>query len=278
MTGRVLGAGAKPVQVFRIDGEERKSADGTFSVPVSWGEQWEMQIMAPGYAVWSKQFSKLKPDESVALGDVQLVTGRRVEGIVMDARTGVPVADALVDTGEAPPNPRMALYLSEKSGAVVTDGAGRFVIPNVAERSKLIVVVKKGYPQSRQPLDPSKTFIELLLDPGATVTGTVKRADGTAAEASVNARRIDGPPDRISDMALGGKYALKALARGRHVLTVTTRGDKSAGTGGRARWRSPVIRAVRPSLSPSTPLIDSAIARRSTAAFRRAVLAIALIP
>jgi hypothetical protein len=107
LVGRAVRGGA-PVPYFGVHLHRRgpivnaitgvRADDGRFVVPHVPPGTWEVAIRAPGTRLALSTAVTVTADETIELGDVELVPGYRVTGFVRD-RTGAAVADARVVVG-----------------------------------------------------------------------------------------------------------------------------------------------------------------------------------
>lgn len=187
---------AAPLRVLVLDGSGRNVAkDG------SAGEEFLFEGLAAGKATIEIEADGLLlgGDAAAALTlgtrtrlESRLEAGVRLEGRVLDERTGAPVQGARLDVrgggeiGGMQSSGGRASY-----GAVVTDAEGRFRTRGLPfDFIVTLRVEASGFrraerPLLLQPVEGARAPLEIRLAPGGTVRGVVRDADGRAAVGAI---------------------------------------------------------------------------------------------
>jgi protocatechuate 3,4-dioxygenase beta subunit len=166
-----------------------------------------------------------------------LEPGVSLDGTVVDARDGRPVADAVVDVRGGGQAANVSSVGGRASyGAVRTDADGRFRTPGLPFDFIVTMSVRaRGYrlaerSMSLQAVEGARAPLEFRLEPGGTLRGTVRDADGApvaGARVVVRPRDAEGsagddvpnafpqegaePPIRVATDARG-EYVAEGLA------------------------------------------------------------------
>lgn len=220
VAGRVVDEQGAPVKQFRISSRPFDTQDGRFEMPVRRGK-FELVFEAMGFA--QRGVSVEAKSGRTDLGDVRLSKGRAIEGVVVDASTGKPVAGALVDVGldDRGGSPE----LSERLGAVKTDAAGRYRLEAVDPSSAMIMATHQDYPATSRKLAPFEAKVDLAFQPGVLLRVMVVDAqDAPVQRAWVRAMTKGATPEVLEAEGTAGVYVTKSLRPGTYTLRVMTRG------------------------------------------------------
>lgn len=182
--GRVLGPDQAPVENYRVAGQRTGAhPGGLFEIAASSaGDAAVVSIEAPGFAPLVRRIA-MEGRRSVDAGDLVLEHGRALEGQVVDATSGAPVAGAAVvaslpETGEGIPFIEdLERGRAGGSGAfATTDADGHFELDKLPGGELQLSVTHDSYRRTRVAGGASP--MRITLDPGARVDVTVISADG----------------------------------------------------------------------------------------------------
>ncbi|MBI3182144.1 MAG: carboxypeptidase regulatory-like domain-containing protein [Myxococcales bacterium] len=214
--GRVITSDGRPVTRYEINFEAVKDGDGKFELEAHRDGEMTLMVSAQGLASTERTVAVLK-DRVTVVPDIVLVAGRALSGRVLDGETGAPVAGALVDVG-SPPEEEAKLYLSERLGAVASAADGRYRLPHVDDRPLVAVVQHSRYLEARVPVPPAATALDVKLDRGASIIGTVTYAAGAAVAGSVEAS--GDRQSRSERIAPDGAFEIRGLKDGQYTVRV----------------------------------------------------------
>ena len=157
--------------------------------------------------------------------EIALIPGGVIEGVVVDARSGEPVAGAAVTFGRSallriPGAPRQSESIDR--GAVTADGRGAFRITGL-EPGVISLRAAGAGRVSREPvavsmgIAESRSGVEIHVDAGFHIRGVVKSSTGAPVPgASVNASTEGGGEEATSDDQ--GRFDIGPLAPGDYAL------------------------------------------------------------
>ena len=230
VTGRLLDAGDRPlegrVRVAEVDErilhpalydlmQAEAGPDGRFVLgPVPFGPL-AVEAFAPGYAPHSLETALDTRSRSADLGDVVLDTGLRIRGVVR-TRDGTPIGGATVLT-----------YARSESATrpptTVSDEDGTFALGGLQPGNMPLHVSAPGYAPLQQSVAAGADDLELVLDPGGTVIGSVVDAKGQPVDgATLFAQTEETGENRGHGFATadegGGRFTLRDLRSGRYVI------------------------------------------------------------
>jgi hypothetical protein len=211
ITGRLLGDGDVPLTSFSVEHQHFDAEDGRFHVPAPVGEH-TLFFDAEGYAQLGITVV-VKPG-TTDVGEVHMNHGRTLEGLVVDAESGEPIAGALVDIGLANKDgtPPRNFVLSVDRGAATTDAAGHYRLERVDSRSTLLLATHADYASTSQPLGPGATHADLKLTRGGTIRVAVVDVSGKpVTDGFVSATTADGRMQMAPPMRGKGDQSLSGL-------------------------------------------------------------------
>ena len=237
LAGAVVDIGGGPVEGARVYARRRwgwqerggyaltrTAADGSFHLWVAPGTQ-EVTAEAEGYARGHK--TAHAPSHRVEL---LLTPGSTLAGVVVEAKTGAPVAGARVTVGS-----RMGLALSGDGGggwgSALTDDRGHFRLTRLPPgRYKPDAVTAGGTGQARESvlLGVGQTVdnLRIELHPAALVTGRVVAADDhtPCPKGSVLLSDAGTQEERRGTIDPDGSVELRAVLPGTYKVTVMCEG------------------------------------------------------
>lgn len=198
------------------------SENGTFSLSGIEPGTWTLRVHAAGHAPFERVDMVLAAGEQ-KLGVIALLPPEaRIEGQVVDAKTGAPVANAQVSTRHGLdlilPNPMLHAL------DVTTDRDGRFSMTGLAAGSFQLTAISDDYaPGSSRRITLSEGSVAegetIRLAPGAVLRGTVYDGDGRPTSgALVQAILLGSLSPSMDTTADDGTYEIRGLAAGRYTI------------------------------------------------------------
>lgn len=218
--------------------------------------RYRIEVRADSYAAASTEL-RLRSGTETELPFALLRAGR-LTGVVVDAQTGAPVADArltLGPPGSATPEEETAEVIQERENELLaspstvvneyfqrrmnqdderSDDAGRFEIDQFDGMPHSVVVTHDDYITEHRPQvnvglgDLQETTF--ILRRGLEISGTITDADGTGAErAFVVVRGLDSNTKNVQKSARtgsSGNYEVRGLAPGRYIVVAQKRGGQ----------------------------------------------------
>lgn len=173
VSGRVVDEQGKVVKSFSLLQRPMDAQDGRFVTPARPGKS-TLAIDADGFAQHVFEVD-VKPGAN-DVGDVVLSRGHLLSGVVTDAQTKEPIEGALLDVGAS--EPKGPVVLSERRGAVRTDGEGRYRFASVDPASTWISLTHPSYVSINKPLASFMTTLDFVLSSGGTLNVKVMDALG----------------------------------------------------------------------------------------------------
>lgn len=154
-----------------------------------------------------------------------------VSGVVVD-EDGAAVAEAAVVVEREGDGPDAAAIVKHRcDGAIVTDGAGRFVAKDLPKGRYTVRACRRGVGTAFvRHVEPGRS-VAIVLAPMATLRGTIVREDGTSPpRALLTIEDLDLGTSRREDVVLeAGRFAFGELPGGRYRLHAAS-GDTTAKT------------------------------------------------
>ncbi|MFY1826580.1 carboxypeptidase regulatory-like domain-containing protein [Myxococcus fulvus] len=206
--GRLVGPDGAPITEFNVDSLRVKSSDGTFSVPNREGPEVNLFTFEAEEVLSVMREVKGGLDgPDVDLGEIRLGAGRRVRGVVVDARTGAPLPRANVQVHV---NERTALHS-------LTDPAGRFELGPVTTGTLTLLVSQRGvYRQEQVTVEASQQEVTVRLQPGARMLLKAVDLRGAALDGNVTVQGPEGFSDQV--FLDKGRVEMGGLTPGRYLL------------------------------------------------------------
>ncbi len=244
--GRIVSPEGEPVRVFTLDRCEERSADGRFRT-----ERWpqnmhDLEVTAPGYAALTRHLEH-RAGEVLDLGDLVLSRGSTLAGVVLEAGSLTPLANAFVEAGTAEesedrleraehPNSYVAERLAEHP-RIGKDG--RFRLEHQRPEATHLFVYEADHRPRVLAVPADREDIQVLLERGGEIQGTVKDEPGglRRARAWVRSTRpklvmhIDyrtAEEPRMARLDSSGAFHVSGLAPGRYEVTAIQPGNPAA--------------------------------------------------
>jgi hypothetical protein len=202
LTALVVGPDGQPVASAEVGGKSWPS--GKVALPITFTFNGTMTIGALGF-VTAKKTVSLSVHADVELGTIQLERGRFLPVRLTDARSGAPLNGWMTLNGQT-------LQLGGLDAGVSVP-LGSFTA-RVGALEHLETTVEVSTAQSA---------IAVALDPGATVTGTVRQPDGNPSHTGVVGLALPNGSMRYEWVRGEGVFAFKGVAAGSTRLYVHAR-------------------------------------------------------
>ncbi|MFP2907756.1 carboxypeptidase regulatory-like domain-containing protein [Pyxidicoccus sp. 3LFB2] len=213
LIGRVVGPEGAPIPRFDVNGYPMEDASGAFSVPARDTGSQSLVFRAEGLALRVLQLEPHTGPGDQDVGVVRMSRGRGLQGQVVDAVTGEPLADASLDlvsrAMDGHGNP-----VSQASRS--TDEDGTFDWPHLDLEAFTLTVSLEGYQAQRLTVGPEQETVTVRLDPGARVEVTVKDLKGRPRDATVEFHGDDGT--FASEVAVRGALVQRGLKPGPYTV------------------------------------------------------------
>jgi hypothetical protein len=210
--GRVVQKSGEPITQFEIEGRSFRDPNGAFEVPLAEFSTDLLRFEAEGFTPTWRRLA-LPVGSDVNLGEVVLGRARPVTGKVADAKTGAPVAGALVKVSAiqklGSPDERNRMH----RGSVETGPDGAFTLPGVEPIPVALFVEHKGHCWFERRLGADESTVIVRLERGAVVHGAVVRGAGAVAARSEKGLDYTYPSN--------GEYRFEALPSGKTMFWTT---------------------------------------------------------
>jgi protocatechuate 3,4-dioxygenase beta subunit len=219
--GRLVGPEGSPIERFEVNNRLVSDKRGAFSSPIQETGTQEFFFDAPDMARTTRTV-KVQAGVDVDLGEVRMDPGRRVEGRVLDAETGAPVAGARLLLSGVPQeglerSPRVSIDTE-------TQEDGSFELPHLEARPFELEVTRSGYRPARAALGSSNASVTVRLDPGASVEVSVRDSQGRPLTARVRfAREEDDSGESLH--VIKGSGVQRGLELGAYWVQVHDAGE-----------------------------------------------------
>jgi hypothetical protein len=201
LEGARVAAGLVPDWV-----EMNTDSGGRYRLVAKPGESVGLFASLKGYADQS-QLVNLKPGEQTF--DIELEPQALIEGTVLHAKTGAPVAgvkvEAVADEKDEDPD-----------AEATTDERGAFALEALGPGHYFLSAKHDEFITTRLEVDAPASRVRVSLDPGVTLSGVVVNANSEGVLASV------WTGDRSTDSTDGGQFTLKGLTPGPHLVQAHT--------------------------------------------------------
>jgi len=165
--------------------------DGRFHLVLPPGERIELTFRSPQTAVVERVLDPGRPGERRDLGDIRAPAGVIVEGQVVSARTGAPVAGARVWMPRPRPGGASVAVLLHDLLETTSNETGQFSLSGVAESGGIARVEATGFAPRRVGVPPAEAGDHVKLgvielETGATLNVEVEKADSDGAQARLD--------------------------------------------------------------------------------------------
>ena len=217
-TVKVLARGANDPQIHAL-------TDAGGRVEVGIDERFDaIAVDAPGHATWF-HCSVVVLEGRYDIGRVRLARGRVLSGRVIDAATGAPVAGALVRylPHEGMFGTTCRANLRKIGSLATTDGNGDFTLDDLPNRNVHLLVAAEGYAfdARRIALPASTNRLEIPLESGATIEGTLSSTSGGMAAGEVRLSPAETPWTWTEEaVGLDGRFRFEHVTPGSYRLSV----------------------------------------------------------
>jgi hypothetical protein len=211
LRGRVVDEHGAPLRRFEVLGRPFSSPLGEFDLALEIGGPFDVTIHAEDRATVVQRVQAL-PETVENLGTIVLPRGRLVSGVVVDALSGAPIPDALVD----PLPPIDALWFDDPSFTTRTASDGSFVLEHVAAADTLRISAT-GFHGRETSIESATLRIPLEALP--TVTFQVVGGDDRPVP-WMELRARQGPWERYVYTDATGQASIAFERAGRHLVEV----------------------------------------------------------
>ncbi|MCP3099316.1 carboxypeptidase-like regulatory domain-containing protein [Myxococcus sp. K15C18031901] len=171
--GRLVGEDGHPISYFILNAEEHRDPDGSFQVDRRPSGPTTLSLSAPGRTPIEREV-EVAPGQLVDLGDILVKPERKLRGRVTHALTGAPL-----------PSVEVALFRTDPGGLPRRlDGSSRtapdgtFELDGVETTALFLEVTGSDLPRHRQAIGAGDTWVDVRMQPGAKLLGTVRDAEG----------------------------------------------------------------------------------------------------
>ena len=228
VSGLVIdGMTGKPLERFRVrvfaQGEDRTHAvaneGGVFTVPLH-VETCAIAIEARGRFPWFSEFATGDVGE-YDLGTIALDRARAISGRVLDVRSGAPIAHATAGIEVRSGDPLYLLLLSTRPERAKADQNGVFLLGGLPDASVNVDVAASGYVGKTVRVEREDGFVEVALESGATVAGSLVLPDGTPAAGFATIANVVNGDGRGKPIE-GGTFRWDGLGDGEYEVGAET--------------------------------------------------------
>jgi len=222
--GRLVGPAGAPIQRFELNKRFMSDARGAFSTPIQETGTQHLFFEAPGMAQVTRLVT-VQEGVEVELGEVRMDPGRRVEGRVVDAETGAPLAGAELMLMDRAHERREGLLQGRLVAETREDGT--FELPHVEARPLELEVNHASYRTGHVALGTANVSMTVRLDQGAAVEVSVRDSEGRPLDADVRfIRESDARWENL--VVLKGSGTRRGLEPGVYLVQART-GDAPVG-------------------------------------------------
>jgi hypothetical protein len=224
LAGQVTRASGGPLTGFTVNDVRFEDREGRFRILTPPSGEFRVVVRADGLApnvfhVQGASGKKLEVPE-IALG-----AGEHVLGEVLDAQTGMPIADARVTLADPPKPDRLRFVRPERVAPLAVSGPGGWYQLRRVPRGLLVLVVSHpDYLTEFVPVNTRQPMPTVHLHRGGGIGGVVRDARGPVPGASVVAlseEEKDGA-EVVADAA--GRFELRKLRPGSYRVVALARG------------------------------------------------------
>jgi hypothetical protein len=219
LRGQVMRAKGGPVTSFTVNGVRFADPQGRFKVLTPPEGEFRVVVRADGFApnVFHVQGASGK---KLQIPEITLGQGEHVLGEVLDAETGLPVADARVTLADPPKLERLRFVRPERLAPLGATGAGGwYELHHVARGLLGLVVSHPDYLTEFVEVNTRKAMPTVYLHRGGGIAGSVRDSRG----APVPGVRVVALSETARDGAevaadAAGRFEMGRLRAGRYRL------------------------------------------------------------
>lgn len=211
------------------------------------GDEWRLEIDAPGYEAFSRADLKIRDGIDIDLGEIQLMPTGRINLVVKDASDGDPINSAIVrltklseDDGEEKSSWRGMDMLSAPVKKTKTGSDGRASIDGFGSQPAELVISRSRYADfvQRVVLGAEDMDIEVLLSEEGQITALARDVNGNElGEVRIQHK---GPGDEEVRTRLKsssrGRARFKGLVPGEHEFRIEPRNGEDD-----VAWQSAIV-------------------------------------
>jgi hypothetical protein len=219
LRGQVMRARGGPVTSFTVNGVRFTDPQGRFKVLTPPQGEFRVVVRAEGFApnVFHVQGASGK---KLQIPEITLGQGEHVLGEVLDAETGLPVADARVTLADPAKVERLRFIRPERLAPLGATGAGGwYELRHVARGLLALVVSHPDYLTELVEVNTRKAMPTVYLHRGGGISGAVRDVRG----ATVPGVRVVALSEAQRDGAeaaadASGRFEMRRLRAGRYRL------------------------------------------------------------
>ena len=225
LRGQVIGPKGAPVTRFTVNGVVFQHLEGRFKVLTPPQGEFRVVVRADGYApnVFHVQGASGK---KLQIPEIRLGAGEHVLGEVLDAETGMPVADARVSLADPAKLERLRFVRPERVAPLGVSGAGGWYELRRTPRGLLVLVVSApGYLPEFVQVNTRDPLPTVLLHRGGAIAGSVRDGLGKPLpRARVVALRGSRTTGRRGSPTTIGRFSFERLRPGRYRVVALANG------------------------------------------------------
>ncbi len=201
-----------------------QSAEGRFTIDgLTPNEGYQVIVTAPGYARGTADPVIVKPisDQDYSKTVVKLRPAKAFEGSITDADTGAPLGDALVAayslSGFEGSFDWDMSHTSAQTVSVRADANGKFRVDSMPFAYGMLMIEKPGYARTMVKGVNFTRPLQVKLEKGATVTGSIADENGTVHQGDwVSVMTVDLSLDFRAEIKSDGSFSLNDLPPGQY--------------------------------------------------------------
>jgi carboxypeptidase family protein len=211
VAARGVGESLAPAVTGQTDG------GGRFRLALPAHSPQIVRVEAPGLA--PRVLDRVTPGSPLR---VSLAPGGVVEGIVRDARSGSPVAGALIEARDGRARDLGLLWEARMGVSRATsDAQGRFKLAGLGPGGGTVTATARGIGRAQRRSVAAGSRLELVLVPSGVLTGVIQGPEaGSAAGALVLLESTTVAADRLTVADRAGRFEFLGVEPGRYRITV----------------------------------------------------------
>lgn len=210
--------------------------EGRFALENVPAGTWDVEVAAHGYEPGRAGAVVVAEGGSAAGVEVRLRRGATLTGRVLEAGSGRPVADALVEAAPQGGDERLPRFGDEGQAGVRTGLDGRFELPGLTPGSYTVSARHNDYAEASESVTVRglTAAVELRLGQGSRLAGAVVSAGRPVGGATITLGLAGegfggfGPGGQEAQSDEAGRYRFERLTPGRYTLVATLRGQSSS--------------------------------------------------